>query len=116
MHDLSGLPAIPLSLPRRGALSPRFTTQDVEAYARAHPHPQAIGTARVESIEFLSGTSLQRWYAWATELPSGHLYCLLTWDGQFRLKTTTYRHADGSRAWQVFDAMTGNLIFDLVGS
>ena len=31
MLDHSGIPAIPLSLPRRGALSPRFTAQGVEA-------------------------------------------------------------------------------------
>jgi hypothetical protein len=94
MHDLAGIPAIVLSLPRRGALSPRFTPQDVEAYAHAHPHPQAIGTARIESVEFLSGAILRRWYAWATRLPSGHLYCLLPWDGQFRPTTTAHRHAD----------------------
>ena len=115
MHDRSGTPAISPSLPRNGALNPRFTPQDAEMYARSHPHPQAIGAARVESVEFLSGAVLRRWYPWATGLPSGHLYCLLTWEGQFRLKATAYRPADGNRAWQVFDAMTGNLLLDLVG-
>src|SRR5215212_8267402 len=116
MHNLAGTPAIPLTLPRRGALSPRFTVRDVEEYARTHPHPQAIGVARVETVEFMSAAVLRRWYPWAAQLPAGHLFCLLTWDGLFRLKTTAHRNADGNRAWQVFDAMTGNLVFDLVGS
>jgi hypothetical protein len=116
MSGIAGIPAIRPSLPYGSALTPRFTRQDVALYARSHPHPQAIGDTRVESIEFLSGGALQRWYTWAAQLPAQRLFCLLTWTGTFRFEEPGSRNAAGSRAWQVFDATSGNLLLTLVGN
>ncbi|HEU5327838.1 MAG TPA: hypothetical protein VFU78_07080 [Thermomicrobiales bacterium] len=116
MSGPAGVPAIQPSLPYGSALTPRFTSQDVAQYARRHPHPQAVGGARVESVEFLSGGTLRRWYTWASQLPAQRLFCLVTWTGAFRVGAAGSRPAAGSRAWQVFDATSGNLLLSLVGS
>ncbi len=116
MSGTAGVPAIQPSLPYGSTLTPRITRQDVVMYARSHPHPQAVGAARVESVEFLSGGALQRWYIWATQLPAQRLFCLLTWTGTFRFGASGSRNAAGGRAWQVFDAASGNLLLTLVGT
>jgi hypothetical protein len=116
MSAQSGIPAIQPSLPHVTALEPRFTVRDVNTYTIGHPHPSAIGPVQDVAVEFVSGTPLRGWSPWARGISSARLLCLVRWSGTFRIAPRPgVPDTTGQRAWQVFDAISGNLLLDVVG-
>ena len=114
MRKAIGIPAIQPSLKASITPKPRCTAQDVAAYTARHPHPSSVGLTSVESVEFLSGRVLQRRFHWATAYDDQRLLCLVSWRGQFTMAARTAKVVIGNHAWQVFDALTGNLLLDVV--
>ena len=106
--------------PRPG--EPAFTEQDVRDHVARRPvglvRVRAVGPASVETVEFLAGRAVAARLRRGINQPDEALLCLVTLSGTFTveggrppLPGQPVRPPDvASRAYQVYDARTGELL------
>jgi hypothetical protein len=115
-----GVPAIPVT--SATGPGPNFTSADVAAYVSTHLMAyQTPGSAPKQLVraEFLTTTEVsQRLQGAYVARPPGTLMCLAYVHGDFTVTargvTGKYITAHFTDGWQLFDAVTGNLLTDAV--
>lgn|GEM_PF-2573149 len=93
-----------------------FTIQDVLDYVKIHPESDDshLGTATVESVKFLTSSEVGTQFHTHTGLPNNNLVCLVTLKGTFSVGMALGHTRTSDTTYQVYDAITGNLLLEMV--
>jgi len=115
----SRLPTGVAAIPRTQTGVPAFVARGALDYVAAHPHPDRVrsqGVPAVQSVEFLTSAEVWARIGVKTELQPADMVCIVTSHGSFLVAGPQGMSRSGTVGYQIFDARTGNLVIEGVGS